>query len=210
MKLVVTIILSMVTVLAQAQVSQGQHEVSASYGVFSAQQWINSSWGGSGGQLVRDAGPNYFLTYRYYLGGRFSLGLTAGKQKFSGVYEDDDGKILHRFTFDYTTVAAECFLNYLNRHHFRFYSFLGLGCSVHTEKYDHFAPNTVDSSRFNRTRTGFNFQYVPLGLSFGGRLAAFVELGFGYKGLVNAGLSFRFPYHDQPFTYTRQNYRNPY
>ena len=35
-------------------------------------------------------------------------------------------------------------------------------------------------------------QYTPIGVRYGGRLGGFVELGLGYKGVINGGISYKF------------------
>ncbi|MCK4288204.1 MAG: hypothetical protein KAW86_03280, partial [Bacteroidales bacterium] len=38
----------------------------------------------------------------------------------------------------------------------------------------------------------FNFQITAVGVRLGKSLGGFMELGFGYKGLLNFGLSYQF------------------
>lgn len=50
-----------------------------------------------------------------------------------------------------------------------------------------------DGSTITHDNAGFlNFQVNALGLIVGNKLAAFTELGFGYKGVISLGLSYQF------------------
>tara|TARA_R110002050_G_scaffold56512_3_gene127088 strand:- start:40298 stop:40468 length:171 start_codon:yes stop_codon:yes gene_type:complete len=55
--------------------------------------------------------------------------------------------------------------------------YLGLGLTYFTA--DHY-------------KTNFNFQLSALGFRIGKTVAAFAELGFGYKGIIIVGASFQF------------------
>ncbi|MBA7533088.1 hypothetical protein ES705_25323 [subsurface metagenome] len=50
--------------------------------------------------------------------------------------------------------------------------------------------------RINSTSSGSNvypnFNFTFVGVRFGGRTAAFIESGFGYKGLLSFGVSVQF------------------
>ena len=39
----------------------------------------------------------------------------------------------------------------------------------------------------------YGFQATPIGARFGRQFGYFVELGFGYKGIIHGGAAFRFP-----------------
>lgn len=95
------------------------------------------------------------------------------------------------FEYKYTTVAAEYLYNYVNLKYFRCYTYVGAGCSFVTKiitSYSHY-PQLTEATVGHVA--AFNMQYAPVGISAGGQLAAFFEIGFGYKGLLNCGLSYR-------------------
>lgn len=176
-----------------AQTFYGQHEVAVSYGYLPLQQRINSNlfgiYGGSRGMFLREASGMAMLSYRYYLGGCSSLGLSVGKNTFTTEY-NDNGRIFSRSAFKCTTVAVEGTFNYRNRKYFRGYGYFGAGISfLHERKTEY---TYTRNNYYNEQTNNFDFQFVPFGMSIGGKLAAFIELGIGYKGFINGGLSYRF------------------
>lgn len=116
------------------------------------------------------------------------MGITAGKQRVWGVMLDDSGRELSQFSRDYKTVAIDVLCNYANKEWVRVYTYLEPGVSF--KKITNTYPR---SSTEHSNETIFNMYYMPIGISVGKRVSGFAELGFGFKGIVNAGLSFRFP-----------------
>ena len=82
------------------------------------------------------------------------------------------------------------------------YGYLGIGYSILNELdtyspayYNQFYNNGVNSLGNNRelldNHSEITIQICPIGISFGGKLRGFAELGFGYKGIFNGGLSLK-------------------
>ncbi|WP_160139249.1 hypothetical protein [Chryseobacterium sp. c4a] len=51
---------------------------------------------------------------------------------------------------------------------------------------------STDRMKRKDNSTGFGFNVVPIGLRYGGDLSVFVETNIGMKGIVQAGVSYRF------------------
>ena len=199
---------------AIAQTSRGQSEISVSCGFNSFQQTMQSNFGfGSGSEYtkVTSASVCPFITYRYYVTDNLALGLTGGQQQMSTAHYDDtyNNAITpyQKTSYKYTTIATELLLNYSNNPRLRAYTYLGLGCSQYQEQRSQANYNSFQVYDNTQVRS-FNMEYVPIGLSFGGMLSGFAEIGIGYKGFVNCGMSYRFPYHtpDRTFKYRRLYY----
>ncbi len=129
----------------------------------------------------------FLLTYQHHFSNVISAGPVIGYEKLTdeiSVNKSPAGKINHNaFTF-----AAEGRINYVNKDSFGMYLGLGAGISSISSKTtsDKAGNEDPDSS------SGFTFQVTGLGIRVGDRLAASAELGFGYRGLVNLGVSYRF------------------
>ncbi|WP_461532036.1 hypothetical protein [Sinomicrobium sp.] len=67
-----------------------------------------------------------------------------------------------------------------------FYGTASLGVMVLSSK------NDIQGEMLKDSDFSFAFQINPLGLRIGRQLGGFVELGFGHKGIVNIGASYRF------------------
>ena len=193
MKLLSTLILLFILpIYLQAQTSRGQSEFTVSYGRASVQQWLHAgSGGGSSYTSSFDQTGNIFATYRYYLGKNNAIGLTAGIQHFSTLLHDPYYNTTSPTYYKFTTIAAEFLHNYTNHPHFRAYTYIGTGCSLYTQQFTGFTSSTPSWEKSVQNYQSFTGQYVPIGISAGGKLAAFLELGIGYKGVVNGGVSFR-------------------
>ncbi len=122
------------------------------------------------------------LSYRYYTGGCTSIGIAVGMNEFSTETHRNAVKISSA-KYTGVTLATEFRLNYANGKKFRGYGYAGGGISLLDERVDNGG---------RRKSSAFDFQFVPIGISIGERLAAFVELGVGYKGILTGGLSYRF------------------
>jgi len=77
--------------------------------------------------------------------------------------------------------------HYLSREFIQVYSGLSIGYTFQNSNF------TGSSTDFNDGRSSFaNFQINALGFRVGKKLAAVAELGAGYKGILNLGLSYQF------------------
>ena len=86
------------------------------------------------------------------------------------------------------TVALELKGIYINNKYFQLYGLLGLGARWLTL-------TTETPSGLGYHSVVGNIQITPVGLRVGNALGAFAEFGFGYKGLMNTGVTYRFQKH---------------
>jgi hypothetical protein len=140
-------------------------------------------------EYLDGASPNLFISGKYYLAARFAIGMAVGYQ---GIWvEDRLSGVPYRYTnYSFTFCPEATFVYYQNKA-FQSYFLLGLGVSYQNFIFDQsngapYRGNPEPGPVMPRT------QFTFLGLRMGKDLAAMLELGFGYKGLVNGGLSYRF------------------
>ncbi|MEH0155888.1 hypothetical protein V6R21_17210 [Limibacter armeniacum] len=127
-----------------------------------------------------------YLGYRYTIVDRWVLGLAFVYQQ---VKEDVkvNGSDAGEAKYGYYTVGIESDYRYISREAFQMYSGIGVGFTFQDDKYDGSSSDIADSDdRY------FNFQINALGFRFGKAFGGFLELGYGYKGVVNAGVSYQF------------------
>jgi len=153
-----------------------------------------------------------FITYRHYFTRILALGLTLGadNQKgdlsygpprgpFSG-YDGNSGY----YKREVYTGAAEALINYRTGYKAKIYGYLGIGYTSSKETFNFFS-NIPDQSYFYGTPSSLfarqnttvdfshvNFQLTAFGVRTSGAFSVFAEFGFGYKGMVNAGFSYKF------------------
>ena len=201
MKTLLCLVLAgIVPVILNAQAFGGQSELSVSCGYVSMVQAGDAGFGiGGGDGYTETTSPgNFFLTYHYYPGGRIAVGLCVGTQTLDRAFYDDYHASAGPYSpyrleqVVYSTLAGEFLFNYANRRNVRLYTMLGLGASAYSRKIADYEPGT-NWIRSNEHGVMFNAQYVPIGIRIGRALSGFFELGLGYKGFFNGGISCRFP-----------------
>ena len=189
-----------------AQLSVPRHELYAGFGLLNDNQMIAMIGDVIGtvftlGYLVE---PNEykavtpFVGYRYNFSKHFSLGgmfaydsnsvKVARDNDNDGKLDTSDKQIVKR---RYMTFAVEPKFNYLAKPAFQIYGYLGLGVTV--VKFGNvtkFANN--DQPEAEKQLPYFNAHLTPIGMRFGKEFGGFVEFGYGYKGIMNAGISYCF------------------
>lgn len=139
---------------------------------------------GTGDQLERVTGP-ILGTFRYAVDNRLMFGVTLAyertrSRKMSGYVEV--GKIYRT----YHTVGVEGDYRWVSRESLQMYSGLGGGFTFGKED---FRSASTDHTSERESIQSFAFHVTGVGARFGKKVAVHTELGFGYKGFLNAGLS---------------------
>lgn len=127
------------------------------------------------------------LGYRYHIN-KFGLGLDLG---YSTAKEELYKKAKDTKPFETSNIKRYFAMptisySYYKRNAIELYGAASAGAIYQTTKKD-----VKDAKTKNETL--FAYQVTPIGLRIGSEtIGAFVELGYGQKGIVNAGLSFKF------------------
>lgn len=82
------------------------------------------------------------------------------------------------------TIAPECQFIYKKHKYITVYGILGLGNTFVTETYAGTVASATDKSIY------FACQVSPFAIRVGRQFSGFLETGFGYKGLINGGVSY--------------------
>jgi hypothetical protein len=130
------------------------------------------------------AGPTFGITYRYAIANRWMLQADGFYQKMSqDVYVGNtkDGTI----DYSYITVGLGTDYRYISNDIFQMYSGVAVGYTSENVK-NSGGETSIDGDGF------INYQVNALGFRVGKKFAAFAELGFGYKGIINTGVSYQF------------------
>lgn len=149
----------------------------------------------SGDKITHTDGSSqmgYTARYSYAIKDRWILGAALTYQTIKGKILVNDiesgGSSSKVYSF-----GIESDYRYVSKPSFQMYSGLGLGYAFGETTFDlgnklEFKDSKEDSSSINY----FTFHLTALGFRVGKELAAFAELGFGYKGIINAGLLYQF------------------
>lgn len=175
----------------QAQ-SPGHSEISLSYGVLSTDD-IGNIFGeiisSIAGFETKNEQYNGIINagYRYLILNRFLVGGTISYEKSKADAYVLGSKVGTQHN-TYMTLAAEANYQYVSTRVFQMYSGFGIGFTQARANLQRTDNNPDTNSRHNH----INFQFTLAGFRVGNTLGAFGELGFGYKGVVNGGVSLRF------------------
>ncbi len=174
--------------------SYDHHDFSLSYGQFTVDQFQSFKSPLLDEQLpddryVRDQVKNYggiFLSYKSLTkGGNFIWGISAGMDRTSSkVYwvGQEIGTIDRR----YYSIAFHADYRYINNGLIQAYSGFGIGYSYVNESLDQL---NVEQSDTATSLNKLAYQITAVGLRIGKQFGGFVEFGYGYKGIVNVGIS---------------------
>lgn len=167
-------------------------EVYGAYGLGSAQEIIDglsdmvttiSSAGITGSSTDHRYGP-VMVGVNYYLTPRLSAGvLYSNTSSRSTVSAGSSADSYYKNT--YNVFMARTDYRYVN-HMIQLYSGISVGTSFAKTKPEDKANTKTASS------TDFAYQVNAFGIRAGKNIGAFAELGFGYNGIVNLGVSAKF------------------
>ncbi|PVD53970.1 hypothetical protein DC498_00815 [Terrimonas sp.] len=119
----------------------------------------------------------FSLAYNRYISKRFSLGVTGVYTKATVTYRVPSAK----FDWAILTALVNAKYNYVHDPLFHMYSGLSVGCSFN---------NIIGAAEGNNKAIAY--QVRLLGARFGAKFGAFAELGYGYEGILKAGVSLQF------------------
>jgi hypothetical protein len=125
---------------------------------------------------------SYQISYRYKTPRKLTLGFSASL--LNGQLSKNQNIELHHSSI---VTAFEPRFSYLKKPAFELYFFAGAGIIFHKNK-TIMNGESVASQLYTDPTT----QLTPIGIRAGKKIAAFVEIGYGYKGIANLGLSSRF------------------
>lgn len=193
-KIIVALLLLATFNLSNAQ--DNKHDLSLSYGVVTTDQVIDIfesvltavfSFGNYTKTNLDYTGAKFF-TYKYGATEHLKAGATFGVDGVRGdLLNANTNEYFGSFSTNHYTLALEADLRYINTRWFEMYSGAGLGYTFTREFGEDI---NGDSDAYNSRHV--NFQLNLAGMRFGNAFGGFVEAGFGYKGILNFGLSYRF------------------
>lgn len=166
--------LTMVSLLPRTTFAQrGKSEVSVAYGLYSIYSLVN--------QRPYDVSSGVgMINYKYYLTNRVTIGGVIGYENLSN-------------WGSYFTVAPEATYSYYDnkdaRIRVKMYGTASVGLSVFDDFYVY---NDIYSHHRDESGAKLTGHVSPFGIRIGRKLGGFLELGLGYKGLFNFGMSYRF------------------
>lgn len=127
-------------------------------------------------------GYNYAISEKFLLGGFFAFENITNDVKSSG-------NLIGKNSSKFYTVAIEASYRYVSKEKISLYSGLGIGYSFGNMQFD---SSTTAEASYDDKANIFNFQITGIGFRYGNSFGVFAEAGYGYRGIVNAGVSYKF------------------
>lgn len=124
----------------------------------------------------------YSLTYMHNINNRFGVGATAS---YEYMYKNaKDGK---KYTENFVAVMPTARAYWFRHKAFGMYSRVAAGVALNLAK----GYSATTGEKENETQVLFGFQLAPVSMEVGSnKVSGFLELGWGYQGLVNVGVKF--------------------
>jgi len=198
-KIILILIMAIMLSKSYGQVVSPTHhnEIAGSYGILTSNQIINVfkdvfsvifSFGNFDKQNIEYSG-GWFLTYKYLPKNNFLINASVGLDMCKGDLIGDDQVKYGEFKTTYTSAIVGFDYRYLNQELIQLYSGLDLGVTLCRSSGTQSDSGITDSMWDG---SYLNFQINLLGVRVGRSLAGFAELGYGYKGMINGGVSLQF------------------
>ena len=188
-KIIVTMCVALFSMGAQAQ--DCKNEIGVFYGFESASNIfsiITSSISAAAGDQSSFWGP-IGVEYYYHVTPVIGVGAVAA---YAGCKAEDEKTHKDDLTETFITVMPSAKFNWLRKKNFGMYSAVSAGVMFVSVKCNDNA-KAADPNAKDETFATFMFQATALGVEFGGQqFRGFVEAGVGEKGLICAGLRYKF------------------
>lgn len=188
-KIIFLLSIVMITISSNAQ-EKGTNDLGFSVGFGTTNDFLKTTEdiiSGIGGVTTGNAkiGPAFNLTYKMAVMNNWFL---YAEGTYQIVKEDvlENSVKTGDVSYRYFTAGFGTEYHYIHKEWFQMYS--GASIAYTSQNADFTTSTNIEDGSDGY----FNFQVNAVGLRFGKKLAGFAELGVGYKGYVNAGLSFQF------------------
>ena len=128
-----------------------------------------------------------FLTYHHSANSRFGFGGAIGGYTSRGdlILQSSD-LLVGDFKETNTIAAAEIDYHWIMRRGFQVYSGAGFGVRIRKGRYT----DETGTESFSKALPTFHLNVI--GVRFGQNIGFFAEFGYGYKGMLSAGINAQF------------------
>lgn len=191
--IVFTIFLTFSTIVVNAQ-ETSKHEINLTYSdgipmslAEGFSDALSSTMLGQKTNSKTKSSGNFGLGYRNQITERIRVGGDIAFQEVQIEKNDKNNKSIRKGTSRYLMVMPTISFSYIKTDWLDFYGSAAAGIIM--DKYTQTEPNKGSVKSNN---TDFAFQVNPAGIRVGKKIGVFAEVGFGYRGIINAGLNYKF------------------
>ena len=166
--------LSMICFIPMSRAQKGKSEISLAYGNYSAYTIYN-------GKPYNVSSGVGMLNYKYYLTKKVTIGMVIAYENINTY--GSNLIFAPEFTYSY-------YDNKDDRIRVKMYGGASIGLAVFDDYM--YNPQSYYIAKTDRSGAKFTGQVTPFAIRIGRKVGGFLELGYGYKGIFNFGLSYRF------------------
>jgi outer membrane protein W len=194
MKVLILVIILLTGLSTGFTQEQGTSKIKLGYGLESSNSLLDITTSLTGSTLslgtvryddLTGTGTLY-VGYEYAVIDRLMIGATIAyetNKEDMFVGDSNIGTVSH----NHISFGLDANYYYISSEMFQMYSGIGVAYTIQSDKYD------GDQSGIEDGKSSyFNFQLNAVGFRYGSAFGVFAELGFGYKGIINAGISYQF------------------
>lgn len=187
--------------VGMSQSKKGDYELGAGYGAltipqiedFTSSTLLYSVMLGTYDPNTTSYSGSLNVKGRYFIKDRIGVGAAVAyeqiKQEPLSRWGGNPQK-LGEMKISYYSIMPSATFIYSNRRVVQLYSEVSLGAGIKTEKF--WAEKNSTGHDESHTTAYFAYQLTPFGIRVGRKFAGFAEVGIGYRGCLNAGVSYRF------------------
>lgn len=192
LKVIFLILLIGIIIPVTAQ-EKGNSEIKLGYGIITSTQTIYDIEQifemaftlGSISYLNEKSIGAIHLGYNYSLSDKFTIGAFFTYEQIKSDVKSGNNAI-GDMNATFYTISIESYYHYMRKEKINMYSGLGLAYSFGSINFN---SSTTTEDSFSSTANIPNFQIIGFGIRGGNTFAGFAEVGFGYKGIICAGIS---------------------
>ncbi len=124
----------------------------------------------------------FFFSYYFSINRKISIAIMLGYERYLGKLSDGVSNwnmrnIILMPQFNYTFSKKEKYM---------LYSLVGAGADYNIQRVNFYSGGIINSKT---TQLLMSWQVSPLCIRYGNKWAAFAEVGYGFKGILNVGVS---------------------
>ena len=183
-------------IFAQDRNRENFNRVTLTYGVFTAPRIFNFSSEVLTNQNfdiideefdtnISSSSGAIFFDYHIMLTRKINVGVAAGYEKIvKDVIINDE--LIGEVNDKYFSLMGEVEYNYISRDILQVFSGISGGLTFRNEN------ATIDDNEETAKTSFVSYHFDIIGIRLGRSFGAFAKLGFGFKGLLNGGISYEF------------------
>lgn len=174
-----------------AQPFKGCWEVFASVGQKTPADILATSYNSERTFVEFEKHNIYMAGFKYYFSNKLAAGITVAQHSFAHSYDNKYGGYTYAKKYNAVSVCPELKIVYYQFRYLQMYGTVAPGLFIANGFEADSSYRSGGPTRYQRTDgADISFYASPLGIKVGTKLSAFAEVGIGFRGLYNFGVTY--------------------